>query len=80
MSFTDWCMYTSSGLLTLDVYIHCHLLSSLQGMSQLPDYNKIGFPNMPPIPLDEVVPDASKEVGLRQYFSVFFALKDSYTL
>ena len=32
-------------------------------MSDLPDYNKISFPEMPPIPLEEVVPDASAEVG-----------------
>ena len=32
-------------------------------MSNLPDYNKITFPEMPPIPLEEVVPDASVEVG-----------------
>lgn len=31
------------------------------GMSQLPDYNKITFPDMPPVPFEEVVPNASKE-------------------
>ena len=34
-----------------------------QGMTELPDYNKITFPEMPPIPLEKVVPDATKEVG-----------------
>ena len=32
-------------------------------MSDLPDYKKIEFPDMPPIPLEEVVPDASPEVS-----------------
>lgn len=31
------------------------------GMSSLPDYNKITFPDNPPIPLEEMVPDASPE-------------------
>ena len=31
-------------------------------MSELPDYKKISFPDMPPIPLVEEVPDASPEV------------------
>ena len=31
-------------------------------MSELPDYKKIEFPDMPPIPLEDVVPDASPEV------------------
>lgn len=34
-----------------------------QGMSELPDFKKISFPDMPPIPLEEVVPDAPVEVG-----------------
>ena len=38
------------------------LLLSLQGMEELPDYNKITFPENPPIPFEEVVPDASPEV------------------
>lgn len=33
-----------------------------QGMTELPDYNKIVFPEMPPIPLENIVPDASPEV------------------
>ena len=32
-------------------------------MSELPDFKKIEFPDMPPIPLEEVVPDASPEVS-----------------
>lgn len=32
-------------------------------MMELPDYNKIVFPEMPPIPLETIVPDASPEVG-----------------
>lgn len=32
-------------------------------MTELPDYNKIVFPEMPPIPLETIVPDASPEVG-----------------
>jgi len=33
-----------------------------KGVSELPDYKKISFPEMPPIPLEEEVPDASPEV------------------
>ena len=33
----------------------------LQGMNELPDYNKITFPDKDPIPFEEVVPDASLE-------------------
>lgn len=33
-------------------------------MMELPDYKKISFPVMPPIPLEVVVPDASPEVIL----------------
>jgi len=33
-------------------------------MTELPDYNKIVFPDMPPIPLENIVPDASPEVGV----------------
>ncbi|EDO25906.1 predicted protein, partial [Nematostella vectensis] len=32
------------------------------GMTDLPDYNKITFPDMPAIPLEKIVPDASPEV------------------
>ena len=32
-------------------------------MSELPDFKKIEFPDMPPIPLEDVVPDASPEVS-----------------
>ena len=31
-------------------------------MTELPDYNKITFPEMPPIPLEKIVPDASPVV------------------
>ena len=34
-----------------------------QGMTELPDYNKITFPEMPPIPLEKLVPDATSEVS-----------------
>lgn len=43
---------------------------SWQGMTELPDYNKITFPEMPPIPLEKIVPDASPVVcfdGSGQY-------------
>ena len=36
--------------------------SVFQGMTELPDYNKITFPEMPPIPLEKLVPDATSEV------------------
>ena len=32
-------------------------------MSELPDFKKIEFPDMPPIPLEDVIPDASPEVS-----------------
>ena len=32
-------------------------------MTELPDYNKITFPEMPPIPLEKLVPDATSEVS-----------------
>lgn len=35
-----------------------------QGMSELPDFNKILFPHMPAIPLEEVVPEAPNQVRL----------------
>lgn len=35
--------------------------TSWPGMTELPDYNKITFPEMPPIPLEKVVPDATSE-------------------
>ena len=34
-----------------------------KGMTELPDYNKITFPEMPPIPLEKLVPDATSEVS-----------------
>ena len=32
-------------------------------MTELPDYNKSMFPEMPPGPLENIVPDASPEVA-----------------
>ena len=32
-------------------------------MSQLPDYHKISFAEMPPTPMEEIVPDASPDVS-----------------
>ena len=32
-------------------------------MTDLPDFNKITFPEMLPIPLEQIVPDASPDVG-----------------
>ncbi|KAK2163635.1 hypothetical protein LSH36_76g05036 [Paralvinella palmiformis] len=31
------------------------------GLSELPDYNKITFPENPPIPFEEIIPDASED-------------------
>ncbi|XP_078485552.1 cyclin-dependent kinase 20-like [Ciona intestinalis] len=42
------------------------------GMSILPDYNKITFPENPPIPLEEIVPDASEDaLDLLKKFLVY---------
>lgn len=42
------------------------------GMHELPDYNKITFPDNPPIPFEEVVPDASPEaLALLKKFLVY---------
>lgn len=42
------------------------------GMSQLPDYNKITFPEYPPIPFEEILPDASENaLGLLKQFLVY---------
>lgn len=42
------------------------------GMHELPDYNKITFPETDPVPFEEVVPDASKEaVDLLKKFLVY---------
>ena len=38
------------------------LITLPQGMTDLPDYKKIEFPDMPPIPFEELVPDGSPEV------------------
>ena len=58
------------------LYVHLETLF-FQGMTELPDYNKITFPEMPPIPLEKVVPDATKEVGqgrkkLEMVINVFY--------
>ena len=38
----------------------------------LPDYHKISFPDKPPIPLEEIVPDASEEaLALLKQFLVY---------
>lgn len=43
-----------------------------QGMTELPDYNKIVFPEMPPIPLETIVPDVSPEaIDLVKRFLVY---------
>ena len=39
----------------------------IQGMSDLPDFKKISFPDMPPIPLEVIVPDAPTEVNLAKH-------------
>ena len=41
-----------------------HCLVDSQGVSELPDYNKISFSEMPAIPIEEIVPDASPEVHI----------------
>ncbi|EDO49865.1 predicted protein [Nematostella vectensis] len=42
------------------------------GMTDLPDYNKITFPDMPAIPLEKIVPDASPEaMDLLKRFLVY---------
>lgn len=43
------------------------LLHHPQQMTSLPDYNKITFPDMPGIPFEEVVPEASDEVDACTY-------------
>lgn len=45
---------------------------AFQGISELPDYNKITFPENNPIPLEEIVPDASAEaLNLLKKFLVY---------
>jgi len=42
------------------------------GMTELPDYNKITFPENPPIPFEEIMPDASPEaIDLVRQFLVY---------
>ena len=48
----------------LHIKLKFHFASVCQGMTELPDYNKIVFPEMLPIPLETIVPDASPEVGV----------------
>ena len=41
-------------------------------MSELPDYNKITFPENPPIPFEEIVPDATEDaIDLLKKFLVY---------
>ena len=44
------------------IFFHQFLLCDFQGMTKLPDFKKIEFPSVPPIPMEEVVPEASPEV------------------
>lgn len=47
-------------------------LFAFQGISELPDYNKITFPENNPIPLEEIVPDASADaLNLLKKFLVY---------
>nr|CAB3229415.1 cyclin-dependent kinase 20-like [Phallusia mammillata] len=49
---------------------------SWPGMSQLPDYNKITFPENPAIPLEKIVPDATSEaVDLLKKFLLYSSHK-----
>ncbi|CAI8052516.1 Cyclin-dependent kinase 20 [Geodia barretti] len=46
------------------------------GMSELPDFKKILFPEIPPIPLEVVVPDApSQAIDLLSKFLVYYSKK-----
>ena len=36
-------------------------------MSELPDFKKISFPDIPPIPLEVIVPDAPTEVNFGKH-------------
>ncbi|KAL7635079.1 UNVERIFIED_CONTAM: hypothetical protein RMT77_014064 [Armadillidium vulgare] len=46
------------------------------GLTKLPDYKKITFPECTPIPLEKVIPDASKEeIGLVKKFLVYASEK-----
>jgi cell cycle related kinase len=45
-------------------------------MTELPDFNKITFPDMPPIPLECIVPDASPDaLDLLKQFLVYASSK-----
>ncbi|CAI8052514.1 Cyclin-dependent kinase 20 [Geodia barretti] len=49
---------------------------SWPGMSELPDFKKILFPEIPPIPLEVVVPDApSQAIDLLSKFLVYYSKK-----
>ena len=49
-----------------------YYLCVFQGMSELPDYNKISFQEQPPIPLEDIVPDAAPEaLDLLKRFLVY---------
>ena len=50
------------------------------GMSDLPDYNKITFPENPPIPFEEIVPDATEDaIDLLKKFLVYPSKEVSLT-
>lgn len=40
---------------------HCLFLFRAQEITELPDYNKISFKEQAPVPLEEVLPDASPQ-------------------
>jgi len=52
----------------------CHVVHFFQGMTKLPDFKKIEFPSVPPIPMEEVVPEAAPEVSRYslEQLSVYF--------
>ena len=50
------------------------------GMSDLPDYNKITFPENPPIPFEDIVPDATEDaIDLLKKFLVYPSKEVSLT-
>ena len=53
------------------MYLKIHF-NVFKGMSELPDYNKIVFPENPPIPFEEILPDASNQaLDLLKRFLVY---------
>ena len=54
------------------MFMYFMYIISHQGMHELPDYNKITFPESHPIPFEKVVPDASTEaLNLLKKFLVY---------